>query len=54
MEKYVPIEKQSKKAQKAENARKRGSWNGVNPVTRCVESKKAYNRKGRQNKEERI
>lgn len=37
--------KMSKKAQKAVNAAKRGDWNGVNPVTRVVESKKRYIRK---------
>lgn len=45
MKKYVPIEKRSKKEQKAYYAKQRGSWNGVNPVTRIVPSKKIYNRK---------
>lgn len=31
-EKFVPIEKQSKKAQRRAAAAKRGSWYGVNPV----------------------
>ena len=43
--KYVPIEKRSKKAQKAYYAARRGSWNGVRPVTKTVESKKIYDRK---------
>lgn len=43
--KYVPIEKQSKKAQRAYHNAQRGDWNGVNPVSRVVASKKAYNRK---------
>ena len=43
--KYVPIEKRSKKAQKAYHAARRGSWNGVRPVTKTVESKKIYDRK---------
>ena len=42
--KFIPVEKQSKKAQKAAAAARRGSWNGVNPRPRIVESKKAYDR----------
>jgi hypothetical protein len=45
MEKYVPLEKRSKKEQRAWYARQRGDWNGVKPVTRIVPSKKVYNRK---------
>ena len=45
MKKFVPIEKRSKKERKAYYARQRGSWNGVNPVTKIVPSKKIYNRK---------
>lgn len=37
--------KMSKKTKRAANAAKRGDWNGVNPVTRVVESKKRYIRK---------
>ena len=44
MEKFIPYEKLSKKQQKAINAKKRGSWYGVNPVTRKPENPKAYNR----------
>lgn len=43
--KYVPLEKQSKKQQRAHHAAKRGSWNGVNPVSRAVPNKKVYDRK---------
>ena len=49
MEKFVPFEKLSKKKQKELNARKRGSWNGINPVTRRPENVKAYNRKKARN-----
>lgn len=42
--KFVPIEKQSKKNQKLANAQKRGSWSGINPVTRMPEKPCAYNR----------
>ena len=43
-EKLVPLEKQSKKEQKKFHDRQRGSWNGVNPVTRIVPNGKAYDR----------
>ena len=45
MERYIPVDKLSKKQRKAYYAAKRGSWNGVNPVSRQVPSKKIYNRK---------
>ena len=45
MLKMIPLNKQSKKAQRRYHAAKRGDWNGVNPVSRVVASKKAYNRK---------
>ena len=41
----VPIRKQSKKAQKKENARQRKCWNGLNPVSRAIPSGKVYDRK---------
>ena len=44
MLKTIPLTKQSKKHQRAYYAAKRGSWNGVNPVTRTVPSKKLYDR----------
>lgn len=45
MEKFVPYEKLSKKKQRELNAMKRGSWGGLNPVTRKPANPKAYNRK---------
>ena len=36
--------KMSKKEQKAVNAKKRGSWYGLNPVTRVPPNPKAYSR----------
>ena len=45
MEKFIPYEKLSKKKKKELDSAKRGSWNGVNPVTKRVESKKVYSRK---------
>lgn len=41
----TPIAKQSKKARKVYYAGKRGSWNGVCPVTRVAKSGKAYDRR---------
>lgn len=49
MEKMIPYEKLSKRKQKELNSKQRGSWNGVNPVTRKVESKKLYSRKKARN-----
>lgn len=45
MEKFVPFEKLSKKEQRRRNAQRRGSWQGISPVTRRAESPKVYNRR---------
>ena len=45
MKTYIPMEKRSKKEQRAYYATKRGSWNGVRPVTQVIPNKKHYNRK---------
>lgn len=46
MNRFVPFEKMSKKEQKKLNAAKRGSWNGVDPVTRVADTdRKKYRRK---------
>lgn len=42
MRKLVPLHKQSKKQRKEYNAKQRGSWNGISPVTRIVPNGKAY------------
>lgn len=44
MEKFIPYEKLSKKEQRARNALRRGSWGGINPVTRKPANSRAYNR----------
>lgn len=44
MEKFISFEKLSKKKQRELNAKKRGSWHGLNPVTRKPENSNAYNR----------
>lgn len=45
MNRFIPYEKLSKKKKKELDNAKRGSWHGVNPVTRRAESKKTYHRK---------
>lgn len=44
MARSVPLNKRSKKAQKEYHAKQRGSWYGLNPVTRTVPSGKVYDR----------
>lgn len=44
----VPLEKRSKKERKAYYAKQRGSWNGVNPVTKVIPNKKHPTRTGKQ------
>lgn len=45
MKKLVPLDKQSKRAQKEHNQQKRGDWGTMKPVLRVVENKKKYCRK---------
>ena len=45
MQKFVPYEKLSKKKQRELDALRRGSWGGLNPVTRKPENPRAYNRR---------
>lgn len=45
MKKIIPLSKQSKKEQRRYYALKRGSWNGINPVTRKPKNPKAYDRR---------
>jgi len=48
MEKFIPYEKLSKKEKKKTDSSKRGSWNGVDPVTRVADTeKKKYRRKAK-------
>ncbi len=44
MEKFIPYDKLSKKARKALDAKRRGSWGGLSPVTRRPDNPKAYKR----------
>lgn len=45
MEKFVPYEKLSKKKKRELDSKRRGTWYGLNPVTRKPENSKAYNRR---------
>lgn len=42
---FVPISKQSKKAQKAYHSLQRSTWGILNPATRTMPNGKAYSRK---------
>lgn len=44
-QRYIPLEKRSKREQKEYHAARRGSWGGISPVTRKPPNPKAYNRK---------
>ena len=44
MNKFIPYEKLSKKERRRLDAQKRGSWGGLDPVTRKPANPKAYNR----------
>ena len=45
MNKFVSLDKRSKKAQKEYYSRHRCTWGELNPVTKSVPSGKTYNRK---------
>ena len=45
MNKFTSLNKKSKKLQREFHNQNRGSWNGINPVSRVVPNKKIYNRK---------
>ena len=59
---FVPISKQSKKAQKAYHSTQRSTWGILNPATRTMPNGRAYNRKkqkahdrsGRESKEDSL
>ena len=54
MELWIPLDKQSNKAQKEYNNKQRGSWNGLCPVTRAVPNRKAYDRNRIKHEDRRI
>ena len=45
MNRYVSLDKRSKKAQRECHVKQRRTWGELNPVTRSVPSGKTYNRK---------
>lgn len=45
MDKFIPYEKLSKKKKRQLDAERRGTWHGINPVTRKPKNPKAYDRK---------
>ena len=49
MQKFVPYEKLSKKAKRELDRKKRGTWGGLNPVTRMPPNPRAYDRRKAQN-----
>lgn len=54
MGQWIPLDKQSKKAQKEYHSKQRGSWNGLCPVTRAVPNRKAYDRNRIKHEDRRI
>ena len=44
IQKLIPLKKQSKKSRRKYYAKQRGTWNGVDPTTKIVKSKKEYDR----------
>ena len=44
MKRYVPLAKQTRKRQKEYHSAQRNSWGAISPVTRIIESRKAYDR----------
>lgn len=44
MKKFIAYEKLSKKKKRELDRKRRGSWNGINPVTRRPADPKAYKR----------
>lgn len=45
MDRFIPINKKSKKAQKEYYAKKRNTWGEFNPMMRTMPNGKGYNRK---------
>jgi hypothetical protein len=52
MEKYIPLEKRSKKEKLALAKARRATWGALNPVTRRPAHPKAYSRKKSRREEE--
>lgn len=54
MNRFIPTEKLSKKAQKELNRKKRRTWGAIKPVTRKPANPKAYKRKKIQRDDETL
>ena len=55
MNRFIPLNKQTKKQQKKHYSTQRSDWGTISPVTRIVSSGKAYNRaKAKQNRDIRL
>ena len=50
---HIPYKKLSKREQRQIDQTKRGTWGSVSPITRKIESAKAYDRKKVQRKTQR-
>ena len=44
MEKMIPLAKQSKASRREYHLARRGSWNGISPITRIVPDRRVYDR----------
>jgi hypothetical protein len=44
MEKFIPYDKLQKKEKRRRDRQNRGSWYGLNPITRVPKNPKAYDR----------
>lgn len=44
MKQFTPYDKRSKKDQKVHALKQRGSWNGINPITKITKKPNAYAR----------
>ena len=53
MEKMIPLAKQSKASRRKFFITRRGSWNGVSPVTRIALDRRAYDRNRRKREDRR-
>ena len=55
MNRFIPLNKQTKKQQKKHHSAQRSGWGTISPVTRIVDNGKAYNRsKAKQNRDMRL
>lgn len=53
MDRYIPLNKKSKKEQKKYHDMQRRTWSGLNPATRTVPNGKGYDRNKLKNEDRR-